>query len=282
MKKWSESKVGVLSQVFGGIVNAALCGVKFYIGTLTNCLSIYQDGFNNLGDVVGNITGGVGVGLASKKPTERYPHGFGRLEEVATFLMYIIYFMVGILFIFKSIDRLFFQAPIFFLWWSFIVVAITMLVKVGMFFGYWGAYRVNKSPVIKADMIDSLQDIGITGMTLLSYGLSKLEIARIDGIIGLMIGIFIVVSIIRNLIVNIKSILGNREDTDDKVEEAFKTNKIKYVKFKTFTYGRRIECMVELKDDNLSEEQINNLEKEKIFITRTKFLDNGEGEIKDE
>ena len=36
--------------------------------------------------------------------------------------------------------------------------------------------------------------------------------------------------------------------------------------------------MVELKNEDLSEEQIKNLEKEKIFITRTKFLDNGEGE----
>lgn len=278
MKKWSENKAGILSQVFGGIVNAALCGVKFYIGTLTNCLSIYQDGFNNLGDVVGNITGGIGVGLAGKKPTERYPHGFGRIEEVATFIMYVIYLLVGVLFIYKSIDRLFFHPPIFFLWWSFIVVAITMLVKVGMFFGYWAAYRVNKSPVIKADMIDSLQDIGITAMTLLSYGVSALSTAPIDAIIGIAIGVFIIISIIRNLIVNIKSIMGNTEETDEKVEEAFKTNKVEFVKFKTFTYGRRIECMVELKNEDLSGEQIKNLEKEKIFITKTKFLDHGEGD----
>lgn len=278
MKKWSENKAGILSQVFGGIVNAALCGVKFYIGTLTNCLSIYQDGFNNLGDVVGNITGGIGVGLAGKKPTEKYPHGFGRIEEVATFIMYVIYLLVGVLFIYKSIDRLFFHPPIFFLWWSFIVVAITMLVKVGMFFGYWAAYRVNKSPVIKADMIDSLQDIGITAMTLLSYGVSALSAAPIDAIIGIAIGVFIIVAIIRNLIVNVNSIMGNTNDTDEKVEEAFKTNNIEFVKFKTFTYGRRIECMVELKNEDLSEEQINNLEKEKIFITKTKFLDHGEGD----
>lgn len=278
MKKWSENKAGILSQVFGGIVNAALCGVKFYIGTLTNCLSIYQDGFNNLGDVVGNITGGIGVGLAGKKPTEKYPHGFGRIEEMATFIMYVIYLLVGVLFIYKSIDRLFFHPPIFFLWWSFIVVAITMLVKVGMFFGYWAAYRVNKSPVIKADMIDSLQDIGITAMTLLSYGVSALSTAPIDAIIGIAIGVFIIVSIIRNLIVNINSIMGNTEIADEKVEEAFKTNNIEFVKFKTFTYGRRIECMVELKNEDLSEEQINNLEKEKIFITKTKFLDHGEGD----
>lgn len=278
MKKWSENKAGILSQVFGGIVNAALCGVKFYIGTLTNCLSIYQDGFNNLGDVVGNITGGIGVGLAGKKPTEKYPHGFGRIEEVATFIMYVIYLLVGVLFIYKSIDRLFFHPPIFFLWWSFIVVAITMLVKVGMFFGYWAAYRINKSPVIKADMIDSLQDIGITAMTLLSYGVSALSTAPIDAIIGIAIGVFIIISIIRNLIVNVNSIMGNTNDTDEKVEEAFKTNNIEFVKFKTFTYGRRIECMVELKNEDLSEEQINNLEKEKIFITKTKFLDQGEGD----
>ena len=278
MKKWSENKTGILSQVFGGIVNVALCSVKFYIGTLTNCISILQDGFNNLGDVVGNVAGGIGVGLAGKKPTAKYPHGFGRVEEVATFLMYVIYFIVGVLFIYKSVDRLFFHPPIFFMWWSFIVVAVTMVVKIGMFFGYWAAYKVNKSPVIKADMIDSLQDVGITAMTLLSYGVSALSTAPIDAIIGIIIGVFIIISIIRNLKVNIESILGNTENVDEKVEDAFKTNGIEFVKFKTFTYGRRIECMVELKNEDLSEEQIKNLEKEKIFITRTKFLDNGEGE----
>ena len=196
MKKWNENKVGILSQVFGGIINVALCSVKFYIGTLTNCISILQDGFNNLGDVVGNIAGGVGVGLAGKKPTEKYPHGFGRLEEVATFLMYVIYLIVGVLFIYKSVDRLFFHPPIFFMWWSFIVVAITMVVKIGMFFGYWASYKVNKSPVIKADMIDSLQDVGITAMTLLSYGVSALSTAPVDAIIGIAIGVFIIISII--------------------------------------------------------------------------------------
>ena len=282
MKKLSETKAGILSQLLGGILNTAICCVKFYIGTLTNCISILQDGFNNLGDVVGNVTGGIGIGLAGKKPTEKYPHGFGRIEDVAAFFMYIIYFVVAILFIYKSIDRLFFHPPIFFLWWSFIVVAITMLIKVGMFFGYWAAYKVNKSPVIKGDMIDSLQDAGITAMTLVSYGVSALGVAPIDAIMGIIIGVLIIVSIIKNLKPNIESLVGSTWDTDDKVEEVFKKNGIEYVKYKTFTYGRRIECMVELKNEDLSEEQIKNLEKEKIFITRTKFLDNGEGEIKDE
>lgn len=269
MKKGNELKVGILSQVFGGIVNIALCGVKFYIGTITNCISILQDAYNNLGDVVGNATGALGIGLAGKKPTEKYPHGFGRFEDVATLFMYIIYFLVGALFIYKSVERLFFHPPIFFLWWSFIVVAITMLVKVGMFFGYWAAYKVNKSSVIKADMIDSLQDVGITAMTLLSYGLSMASAAPVDAIIGIIIGVFIIVSIIKNLKGTIESLMGSW-DIDQKVEDAFEANKIEYIDYKAFGYGRRIECVVELKNE-LTEEQIKALEDSKIFIISAKF-----------
>lgn len=278
MKKGNEVKAGILSQVFGGIVNIALCSVKFYIGTLTNCISILQDGFNNLGDVVGNAAGGLGIGLAAKKPTEKYPHGFGRFEDVATFIMYIIYFIVGALFIYKSIDRLFFHPPIFFLWWSFIVVAITMVVKVGMFFGYWAAYRYNRSSILKADMIDSLQDVGITAMTLLSYGLSMLSAAPVDAIIGIIIGVFIIISIIRNLKGVVESMIGSW-NIDQKVEDAFEANKIEYKAYKAYGYGRRIECVVELKSGELSEEQIKALENEKIFVTTVTFLNKGEEQL---
>ena len=278
MKKGNEVKAGILSQVFGGIVNIALCGVKFYIGILTNCVSILQDGFNNLGDVVGNAAGGLGIGLAAKKPTEKYPYGFGRFEDVATFFMYIIYFIVGALFIYKSVERLFFHPPIFFLWWSFIVVAITMVVKIGMFFGYWAAYKYNKSGIIKADMIDSLQDVGITAMTLLSYGLSMVSAAPIDAIIGIVIGVFIIISIIRNLKGVVESMIGSW-NIDQKVEDAFESNKIEYKAYKAYGYGRRIECVVELKSGELSEEQIKALENEKIFVTTVTFLNKGEEQL---
>lgn len=274
MKKLKKYQVGLLSQIIGGIFNIILFGVKFYIGTITNCVSILQDGFNNLGDSVGNIAGGVGIGLSNKKPTEKYPHGFGRFEDIAALLMYIIYIAVGVFFIWSSIERLFFPFPITFSWWMFIVILITMLVKIGMAFGYWASYKVEKSPVIKANLLDSILDSVITAMTLVSFGVSyATDIPVIDAVIGIVLGCFIVISIIKSLKNTVQRIMGS-SDIDKEVREKVEALGLDIKAMKIFAYGRRTECVLELKEGNVSIEQKETLEKEGIYLIEVKYKEN--------
>ena len=274
MKKLKTYQVGLLSQIVGGIFNTVLFGIKFYIGTITNCVSILQDGFNNLGDVLGNVAGGIGIGLSVKKPTEKYPHGFGRFEDIAALLMYIIYFAVGVFFIWSSIERLFFPFPISFSWWMFIVIAITMLIKIGMFIGYFASYRVEKSPIIKANMLDSILDSVITAMTLVSFGVSyATDIPVIDAAIGIVLGLLIVISIIKNLKTTIQRIMGTN-DIEKEVRKKLEDAGLKIKAMQIFAYGKRIECVLELEEGNVTMEQKDSLEKECIFLSEVKYKEN--------
>ena len=275
MKKLNKHHVGLLSQVLSGVLNVALCSIKFYIGTITNSISILQDAYNNLGDVGSSVVGGIGVGLAGKKPTEKYPHGFGRVEEVAALFMNIVFLFFGAYFIWSSAERFVMPFPISFSWWSFVVIAITMAIKVGMFVGL--AYKVDKSPVIKANMLDSILDSGITAMTLVAYGVSYASnMPVLDAIFGMVIGIVIVIAMIRNLIETIERMVGSTQ-LNEKIEETFEELGIKVKTYKAYSYGRRIESVVQLYEE-ITKEQVQELEKRNIYIISVQFMDQEKGE----
>lgn len=257
--------VGVASQFGGAAVNLTLSILKIYIGLRTNCISILSDGYNNMGDFGGNVIGAVGIGLSGKKPSEKYPHGLGRLEDLVTFLMLIVFAIVGFYFVYSSVERLFFHPPIMFAWWSFGVVAATAAVKAAMYFGYAAAYRRFPSPVIRANMLDSLLDTAITLMTLLSYGLSAISAFQFDSLFGIIIGVTILVSIVKSAVRTLKKLIGDDTATD-KAVEILSDAGVKAEVLSAESYGRRIEADVKTCGAEIPQEQIDVLNKNNLYI----------------
>lgn len=211
----NKLKAGVGSQIAGGFINLILSGLKIYIGTATNCVSILADGYNNAGDLLGNAGGVAGLVLSEKKPTEKYPHGYGRAEQLITFLMLLIYALVGFYFIYSSVERLFYHPPIMFSYLSLYLVLGTAAVKAGTYFLYRYAYSKNPSPIIEANKLDSVMDTLITLMTAAAYGVSSLTLFPIDSVIGIVIGCTVLYSVVKLLVKTVRELIG-REDGEAK------------------------------------------------------------------
>ena len=66
--------------VIGILANIALATGKAIVGLIAGAVSIILDAINNLSDAISSIVTIVGIKLSKKKPTEKHPFGFGRIE----------------------------------------------------------------------------------------------------------------------------------------------------------------------------------------------------------
>ena len=129
---WDETRVKVAATGAASAVNLGLGILKLYAGVFTNSISIISDGINNFGDVFSNAGAAVGFGVEHRRPSERFPFGFGRLEYVMTFVMAAIVLVVGGVFVYSAMDRLFNRQIVTFAWTQFWIVFATVFVKAGL------------------------------------------------------------------------------------------------------------------------------------------------------
>lgn len=257
------NKTQILTQSIGLCINLVMGILKLYIGIIANSITIISDGYNNLGDALGSGTGIVGFAISDKEPTEKHPHGFGRIEEIISFILSIIFVLVGIIFVYNSIERFFLRAPINFSWLSFGILAATIPVKIGLGIFYHFINRKYPSDILKVNRFDCVQDCAITAMTLVAYSVSALEAFPIDSVLGMVIGGFILVSGIKQFITILSKLLGRNENED--VEKILTSVGLTPTYISVHTYGKRKEVVAKF-TTNPTEEVIEELKLQNIYL----------------
>lgn len=199
---------GLLTSVVGIICNLILFGIKLVIGTLLNSIAVTADAFNNLSDATSSIIGFVGTKLANRPADKEHPFGHGRYEYVAALIVAFLVLEVGLSCLKSSFSKILHPEPIEVQFYLVIILVISILIKVwlGLFNRKLGK-RINSS-IMKATSADAFGDVGITSATVVSVLLVKLAGLNIDGYIGLVVSIFVLLSGVNILKETIQPLLG--------------------------------------------------------------------------
>ncbi len=206
--------------IFAGIINFFLFFVKFYIGIRTNSQCIYTDSINNLMDTLSLILALIGISFINKPATTRFKYGFGRMEDMTSFIMSLIMTVAGLGFAYSSLGRLMTPVPVWYFTKYAIIIGATCLVKLVLGIIFATKYKKTNSAVIKTVMLDSFLDCGITAVTLISFTLSNSVGFVLDGVFGLIISIIIAVAGIRLIISSVSELIGkHHEEYEAKVIE---------------------------------------------------------------
>ena len=154
----------------------------------------------------------VGISFINKPATDRFKFGFGRMEDITTFIMSLIMTVAGCSFAYNSLTRLMTPTPVWYFTKYAIIIAITCLVKLllGVIFTF--RYRKSRSSVLKTVMLDSYLDCAITLMTLVSFTLSNTIGFALDSVLGLVISIIIAILGIRLIISSISNLIGQKNE----------------------------------------------------------------------
>lgn len=194
-KDYKDAKVresyGTLTGIVGICLNLILFACKFTVGAISGVISITADAFNNLTDAGSSLIAFIGFKLANK-PTDRdHPFGHGRIEYVAGFIVSIIIFLVGYELLKTSIDKLINPTASTPSYYLIIVLGLSILVKLYMFYYNKKIGEKIDSSVLRATSTDSISDCLATSVVVLSVIVNYLFHIQVDGIVGIIIVAFI-------------------------------------------------------------------------------------------
>ncbi len=182
-----RTRYGMLASVVGIFCNVLLFSVKLVIGLILSSLAVTADAFNNLSDAASSIISFVGVKMAGKPADAEHPFGHGRIEYIAALIVSFLVIEVGFTFFKSSISKIMHPEEITFDPVPFIILILSILVKLWMaFFNNKLGKRID-SKVMLATAADSLGDVITTSATVISIVICHFTSINVDAIAGLIV-----------------------------------------------------------------------------------------------
>ena len=201
-------KVGLV----GFLGNLVLFVTKIVVGWMSGSIAVIVDSLNNFLDSASSVITMVGFKVASRKGDHLHPHGHGRVEYVAAFMIALIIIGTALLLGFAAVQRIFepveVESSV-----AFVVILLLTIVGKGLIaIFYLFENRKIKSQMLVALERDALADILATGVTLLALILAPRTDFPVDGVVGVAIAVLILVLGGKLLWANMHLLVGHRPD----------------------------------------------------------------------
>lgn len=209
-----REKYGMLSGIFGIILNVLLCAGKLFAGFLTGAVSVTADAFNNLTDAGSSVITFIGFRLSSKPAEKDHPFGHGRMEYIAGFIVSMLIFLVAFELIKESVGKLIHPSRIEFSVTVMVILAISVLVKFYMFTYNRSVAKKIDSAAMRATALDCINDSVATVVVAVSLVLNHFLHLNIDGVAGLLVALFILYSGYSSAKETIGLLLGQAPDPE--------------------------------------------------------------------
>lgn len=209
-----RERYGTVSSIFGIIVNVILFIVEMGIGIYTNSIAIIADAFHNLADVTASLVTLAGFRLSNKPADEQHPFGHGRMEYIAALAVSFLILLVGVEFIKTSVERILNPQEVSFTVTSFVL--ITLAIPLKLWLSYFNKYLGKKidSSVLEASGTEAFNDVVVLSGVILSFVIAHVFQVNIDGYVGLVVAIFILLSGISLIKETINPLLGQAPDPE--------------------------------------------------------------------
>lgn len=209
-----RKKTGYFVSITGIIFNVLLSVAKVIIGLFVHSIAIMADAVNNIFDTISSVVTLLGFKLSEKPADREHPYGHGRIEYISGLLISIIVIIIGLQFIKSSVLRILNPDVVKFDKLSFIIMILSILVKVFITILNKKAGKMIDSKAMKATSIDSLGDVFTTIVVIVPMISSLFTDVQIDGYFGVLVSLMIIKNGIEMIKETIGPILGEEPDKD--------------------------------------------------------------------
>ena len=191
MKKYKMIKT---ASILGIIGNIFLLIIKGIIGFTTNSQSMIADAINSAGDIVSSVMTYVGNKISSIPRDHDHNLGHGKAEYIYSMLISIIIIYMSYEVFKSSFLSLINKNQYQFSYYLIIVCIITIIIKLCLFIYTNKLSEKYNNLLIKANANDHRNDMFLTILNLIAIILSAKNIYFFDGIVGIIISIWIFIS----------------------------------------------------------------------------------------
>ena len=209
-------RYGLVAGIFGIISNALLCVFKLIVGVVGNSITIIADAINNLSDAGSSVVTLVGFKLSATPPDNDHPFGHARYEYITSLLVSVTVLFIGILLLKSSIEKCITPEEVSVSVYTYVVLGVAIAMKLVQMLIYLDFSKAINSGALKASAADSRNDILATVAVLIST--IVIDVAgdkispkvSVDGIMGIAVSAFIIVSSILLIKEAMSPILGEK------------------------------------------------------------------------
>lgn len=203
-----------LAGIVGILCNVLLFAGKLTLGIISGSVAIIADAFNNISDAGSSVIALIGFRMASKPNDKEHPLGHGRLEYVTGFIVDMLIILVGFELFTGSIEKIITPTLPSFGNVTLILLGVSILVKVWLYFFYRKIGVTIKSSPLRASAQDSLTDSIATALVLASAIVARFTSLAIDGYVGIVVALFILYTGIKAAKETIDLLLGSPPDPE--------------------------------------------------------------------
>lgn len=216
-----RQRYGMLCGIVGIVLNVLLFLGKFLAGTLSHSISIMADAFNNLSDAGSSVVTLVGFKMAGAKPDVGHPYGHGRIEYITGFIVSGAIIVMAFELIKNSIDKIIHPSFVEYSILSVGILLVSILVKLYMAFYNFRIGRKLDSAAMRATATDSMSDACATSVVLIGITIGEFTGLRVDGLCGVLVGVFIFYAGISAAKETLDPLLGQSPDVEfvEQIEE---------------------------------------------------------------
>ncbi len=209
-------RYGLSAGIFGIITNALLFAFKLAVGLIGNSITIIADAINNLSDAGSSVVTLVGFKLSSAPPDKDHPFGHARYEYITSLLVSVVVLLIGVLLFKSSIEKCITPEQVTVNVYTYVVLSVAIVLKLVQMLIYLDFSKAINSGALKASAADSRNDVLTTLAVLIST--IVIDVAgdkispkvSVDGIMGIAVSVFIIVSSILLLKESMSPILGEK------------------------------------------------------------------------
>ncbi len=182
------------ASILGMIGNIFLFVIKGITGFITGSQSMIADFFNSAGDIFSSIMTFIGNKISSQPKDDDHNLGHGKAEYIYSLLISLVMIYVAFYVFKSSFMSLIYGKTYDFSYWLIIVCILTMIIKFSLYIYTKMVYNKFHNLLIKANSKDHRNDFLLTSLNLLACFSSLSHIYYLDGIVGIVIALWILIS----------------------------------------------------------------------------------------
>ncbi len=189
-----RATVGMLSGGVGIVCNLLLFTLKLLVGTVAGSVSITADAMNNLSDATSSIVTLIGFRLAKMPADEDHPYGHARYEYLSGLAVAAMIVVIGFELAKTSVEKIIEPTSVELSVPACIALVGSVAVKFWLcIFNHKLGKSINSSALL-ATSADSRNDAIATTVVLIAGIIELVFHIQIDGIMGLLVAMFILYS----------------------------------------------------------------------------------------
>ena len=189
MDRYSSAKKASL---FGIVGNLFLLIIKGIVGFMSSSQSMIADSVNSAGDILSSLMTFIGNKIASRPSDDDHNLGHGKAEYIYSMLISVVMILVAGKILIDSFFSFINKEKYISSIWLIIVCIITIIVKACLY-----TSKISKkynNLLVEANSKDHRNDCIITTFNLISCLLSTRGIYFLDGVVGMIISLWIMVT----------------------------------------------------------------------------------------